>query len=460
MSLQEYREFIASRSVAQVKSGFKPSGLRDVLKVHQRAVVDFALERGKSAAFLDTGLGKSLIELEWADQVAQETGKPVLILCPLAVAGQMVREGRKFGIDARQVRLSSEVGAGVNVANYERLHLLDPSQFGGVALDESSILKSYGSSTFTSLTEAFKDTPFKLAATATPAPNDHMELGQHAQFLDVMPSNEMLARWFIADQSQMGRYRLKGHSGKSFWAWMASFSRCATMPSDLGGDDAGYELPPIVKNLHVARADLSQDTDGGLFRMPEMSATSFHREKVLTLRQRCELASELANSHDKPVTVWCERDDESALLTSLIRDAREVKGSMSADQKEELLLGFPDGKYRVIVSKPKLAGFGVNWQHCAHAVFGSISFSYEQHYQAERRSHRFGQKEQVVNDVVISETESSVWQTILRKKADHEVMKREMTNAMLDGQNFAGLRIAYGDRDKLKLPEWIVGGSN
>ena len=460
MSLQEYREFIAGRSVEITKSGFKPDDLRDVLKVHQRNCVEFALERGKSAAFLDTGLGKSLIELEWAYRVAEETGKPVLILCPLAVAGQMVREGQKFGIDARQVRTSAEVGTGVNVANYERLHLLDTRVFGGVALDESSILKSYGSSTFAALTAAFKDTPFKLAATATPAPNDHMELGQHAQFLDVMPSNEMLARWFIADQKQMGRYRLKGHSGKSFWAWMASFSRCATMPSDLGGDDAGYELPPIIDRLHIARADLSQDTDGGLFRMPEMSATSFHREKVLTLRQRCELAAELANSHDRPVTVWCERDDESALLTSLIRDAREVKGSMTPDQKEKLLLGFPDGDYRVIVTKAKIAGFGVNWQHCADVVSASLSFSYEQYYQKLRRSHRFGQKEQVRHDAVISETESSVWQTILRKKADHEVMKKEMTNAMLDGQNFAGLRIAYGDRDKLKLPEWIVGGSN
>lgn len=459
MSLEEYRRFIAGRASVSEKSGFAVEDTNLAMKVHQKAVVDFALDRGKSAAFLDTGLGKSLIELEFAHQCAEYTGKPSLILTPLAVAGQMVREGQKFGIDARKIREQSEVGAGVMVANYERLGKLDHSAFGCVVLDESSILKSFGGATVTALTEAFKNTPFKLAATATPAPNDHMELGQHSQFLDVMPSNEMLARWFIADQNKMGKYRLKGHASKSFWAWMASFSRCATLPSDLGGDDTGYELPPILKRLHVAGADLSKDRGDTLFRMPEMSATSFHREKVLTLRQRCELAAELANSHDRPVTVWCERDDESELLTKLIRDAREVKGSMTPEQKEDLLLGFPDGAYRVIVTKPKLAGFGVNWQHCAHAVFGSISFSYEQHYQAERRSHRFGQKEQVVNDVVISDTESPVWQTILRKKEDHEVMKREMTNSMLDGQNFAGLRIAYGDRGDIELPEWIVGGS-
>lgn len=452
-TLQQYRQFIAGRAVTQSHSGFAPTSIAPQLKTHQKNAVEFALNRGKSAAFLDTGLGKSFIELEFAKQTAEYTGKPSLILTPLAVAGQMVREGQKFGIDARQIKEQSQVGKGVMVANYERLAKLDPDSFGAVILDESSILKSFGGATVTALTAAFKNTPFKLAATATPAPNDHMELGQHCAFLDVMPSNEMLARWFIADQKQMGKYRLKGHASKSFWAWVASWSRCATMPSDLGGDDTGYVLPPIVKNLHVANADLTQNTDGALFRMPEMSATSFHREKVLTLMQRCELAAQLA-THDKPVTVWCERDDESALLAKMIPDAREVKGSMSADEKEKLLLGFVDGEFRVIVTKPKLAGFGVNWQHCAHAVFASISFSYEQHYQAERRSHRFGQSQQVVNDIVISDTESSVWQTIVRKKADHETMKREMANAMLEGQNFAGLRIAYGDRD-IQLPEWL-----
>lgn len=452
-TLQQYREFIASRAVTQTHNGFAPTNLAPQLKTHQKSAVEFALNRGKSAAFLDTGLGKSFIELEFAKQTAEYTGKPSLIMTPLAVAGQMVREGQKFGIDARQIKEQSDVGAGVMVANYERLAKLDPDSFGAVILDESSILKSFGGATVTALTAAFSNTPFKLAATATPAPNDHMELGQHCAFLDVMPSNEMLARWFIADQKQMGKYRLKGHASKSFWAWVASWSRCATMPSDLGGDDTGYVLPPIVKNLHVANADLTQNTNGALFRMPEMSATSFHREKVLTLNQRCELSAKLA-THDKPVTVWCERDDESALLAKLIPDAREVKGSMSADEKEKLLLGFVDGDFRVIVTKPKLAGFGVNWQHCAHAVFASISFSYEQHYQAERRSHRFGQSQQVLNDVVISDTESSVWQAIVRKKADHETMKREMANAMLDGQNFAGLRIAYGDRN-IQLPEWL-----
>lgn len=455
MRLEEYRSFIAGRAVEHRKAGFTPHAYTDGLKAHQQAALDFALNRGKSASFLDTGLGKSFIELEFARQCAEETGKPSLILTPLAVAGQMVREGRKFGIDARQIREQNEVGAGVMVANYERLPKLDAASFGAVVLDESSILKSFGGRTSTALCEAFRKTPYKLAATATPAPNDHMEIGQHSDFLDVMPGPEMLSRWFIADQKQMGRYRLKGHAAGSFWAWVASWSRCATLPSDLGGCDDGYILPEVQKETHVITADRMQNIDDGmLFRIPEMSATSFHKEKKLTLQERCEKAAELAD-HDKPVTVWCETNDESALLTELIPDAVEVHGSQSADEKERRLLGFASGDYRVIVTKPKLAGFGVNWQHCAHAIFASISFSYEQHYQAVRRSHRFGQKETVKNDIVIADTEAQIWETVQRKSRDHDHMKKAMADAMREAQSDSTLRVAYGDRDMLRFPDWL-----
>jgi superfamily II DNA or RNA helicase len=459
MSLSEYWEFIAERAAKSEKHGFTPDAHNGHLKAHQRAVVDFALERGKSAGFLDTGLGKSLIELEFARQCAEETGKPSLILTPLAVAGQMVREGRKFGIDARQIREQSEVGAGVMVANYERLPKLDPASFGAVVLDESSILKSFGGKTTMALCQAFRGHRFKLAATATPSPNDHMELGQHSEFLDVMEGPEMLSRWFIPDQTKMGKYRLKGHAVKPFWRWVASWSRCATLPSDLAGDDDGYILPGIDRHVHTVHADRMQDIEEGLlFRIPEMSATSFHKEKRLTLRQRCEKAAELAN-HDKPVTVWCETNDESALLTKLIPDAIEVHGSQTPEEKERRLLGFADGDYRVMVTKPKLAGFGVNWQHCAHAVFASISFSYEQHYQAVRRSHRFGQQEIVRNDIVIADTEASVIATIQRKSEDHVTMKSAMAAAMKEFQTSAGLRIAYGEREKFTFPKWIKGNA-
>lgn len=455
MSIEEYRKFIASRVVRQRMQGFNPTPINEMAKAHQVAALDFALRRGKSAAFLDTGLGKSFIELEFARQCAEETGKPSLILTPLAVAGQMVREGEKFGIDARQVREQSEVGNGVMVANYERLAKLDPESFGAVILDESSILKSYAGQTRARIQDAFKDTPYKLAATATPSPNDHTELGNHAEFLGIMRQQEMLSQWFINDTSTASQdWRLKGHAVDAFWSWVASWSRCATMPSDLGGDDAGYILPDIDRHIHEVEADRSEDTQGMLFRIPEMSATSFHKEKRLTLEGRCELAATLAD-HDKPVTVWCETNEEGALLASMIDGAQEVRGNMTAEEKERRLLGFADGDFRVIVTKPKLAGFGVNWQHCAHAVFASISFSYEQHYQAVRRSHRFGQKERVRNDIVISDTERSIWEVINVKGKKHDEMKRRMSDAMARAQSNHKTRVAYDRPLDLAFPEWI-----
>lgn len=456
MGLSEYRAFIASRAGSLEKSGFEPRPINPAAKAHQVACLEFALNAGKSAAFLDTGLGKSFIELEFARQCAEETGKPALILTPLSVAGQMVREGEKFGIVARKIREQSEVGAGVMVANYERLAKLDPASFGAIVLDESSILKSYASKTRVMLEEAFKYTPYKLAATATPSPNDHTELGNHAEFLGVMRQQEMLSKWFINDTSTASQeWRLKGHATQDFWNFVASWSRCATLPSDLGGDDTGYILPDIDRRVHSVAADrMEKIGEGMLFRIPEMSATSFHEEKRLTLSQRCELAAQLA-THDNPVTVWCETNDESAMLAKMIPGAIEVHGSLDPDEKERRLLGFADGQYRAMVTKPKLAGFGVNWQHCAHAVFASISFSYEQHYQAVRRSHRFGQSETVRNDIVIADTEASIWDVINGKSAKHDEMKRRMAASMREAQSSATRRVKYERPLDLAFPAWI-----
>ena len=458
MSLQEYRDFIASRQKQIGRLGFIPKPVNDMAKFHQKKSIEFSLNQGRSALFLDTGLGKSFCELEWARQVSEETGKPALILTPLAVASQMVREGQKFNIDARQIREQSDVGSGVMVANYERLSKLDASMFGGVVLDESSILKSFAGQTRGRLIDAFSDVQYRLAATATPSPNDHMELGNHAEFLGIMRQQEMLSQWFINDTSTASQeWRLKGHAVEDFWSWVASWSRCATLPSDLGGDDTGYILPEIDRRVHVVDADRQQDVDQGmLFRIPEMSATSFHKEKRLTLDQRCEKAAELAG-HDLPVTVWCETNEESTMLADMIDDAREVRGDMTPEKKEELLMGFSGGDFRVMVTKPKLAGFGLNWQHCAHAVFASISFSYEQHYQAVKRSHRFGQTSTVQNDVVISDTESVIWQAINVKGKKHEEMKRRMSDAMKASQNGGKVRTVYDRPIDLAFPEWIKG---
>jgi hypothetical protein len=273
-----------------------------------------------------------------------------------------------------------------------------------------------------------------------------------------MRHQEMLSKWFVNDTGTASQeWRLKGHAAADFWRNVASWSRCATLPSDLGGDDAGYILPEIERHVHTVQADRMQNvSDGMLFRIPEMSATSFHAEKRLTLRQRCELAAELA-THDKPVTVWCETNDESAMLAKMIPDAMEVHGALSPDQKEARLLGFADGDFRVIVTKPKLAGFGVNWQHCAHAVFASISFSYERMYQAERRSWRFGQSQRVRNDIVISDTEASIWHIVNEKSKKHDEMKRNMANAMREAQSETRRQVAYDRPLDLAFPEWIKG---
>ena len=346
------------------------------------------------------------------------------------------------------------------VANYERLPKLDPNAFGGVVLDESSILKSFAGRTRNMLMDAFGGHRFRLAATATPSPNDHTELGNHAEFLGVMRQKEMLSKWFINDTSTASQdWRLKGHAVDDFWAWVASWSRCATLPSDLGGDDDGYILPDIDRHIHVVDAD-RQDAveDGMLFRIPELSATSFHAEKRLTLKARCEKAAEIAN-HGSPVTVWCETNDESAMLASMIDDAVEVRGDQSPEEKEARLLGFVDGDFRAIVTKPKLAGFGVNWQHCSHAVFASISFSYEQHYQAVRRSHRFGQKNRVKNDIVISDTEDAIWQAVHGKAEKHAEMKARMASAMKNAQSDAGVMVKYERAVNLAFPDWIKKGA-
>ncbi len=458
MDYNAYRSFISSKGVDRGSFGFSPKALPDRMFIHQRAAVEFALEKGRAALFLDTGLGKSGCEAVFAGECLRETGKPSLILTPLAVARQMQRECEAFGVEARVVRDADEQWSGVNIANYERLSKLDLSRFGAVVLDESSILKSFAGATKRALVEAFRDTPYRLAATATPAPNDHIELGTHSEFLGIMGIMEMLCRWFINDTSTASQdWRLKGHATADFWSWVASWARAASLPSDLGGDDTGFILPPVVHRLHTVGVDLTEDVDQGmLFRIPDNSATSIHKEKQRTLAERVAQASEIANATTDAVIVWCERDDESEALTKAIPDAIEVKGSMDADKKERALEAFTLGERRVIVTKPKLAGFGLNWQHARTQVFASLSHSYEQYYQAIRRSWRYGQTGQVTCHVVIAETEHGIWRNVQRKAADHDRMKRAMSDAMR-GAKIESHRKAYTKAPEVSLPDFLKG---
>jgi superfamily II DNA or RNA helicase len=423
---------------------------------YQRDVTSFLLAAGSGAAFLDTGLGKSLVALEWGRVVAEHTGKPVLMLAPLAVAPQHVREAHKFGLEARVVRDQSEVALGVNVTNYAKVDHFDPAEFGGVVLDESSVIKNFTGATSRKLIDMFRATPFRLACTATPAPNDHMELGQHSQFLGVMPSNEMLSRWFIADQMNMGKYRLKGHAVKPFWNWVASWARCISKPSDLGYPDDGFLLPSLDLRRHIVRSDISVDAGDLLFRIPEMSATSIHQEKRLTADQRAEVIADLVNGDaGEPWVVWCDTDYEADALMARIPDAVEVRGSMPDHVKEERLVGFSEGRIRVMVSKPSVAGFGLNWQHCARIAFVGLSFSYEQFYQAVRRCWRFGQTRPVQCHIAMADTERNIWDVVTRKSGDHEAMKAEMYAAMKRAHETREIKIDYQPTQSAALPAWI-----
>ena len=454
--MNEYRQFIAAKGVSAQSVGFVPNGLPQRLFPHQKAAVEFALEKGRAALFMDTGLGKSGCEAVFADQCLRETGKPSLILTPLAVARQMQRECDAFGVEARVVRDESEQWSGVNIANYERLSKLDLSRFGAVVLDESSILKAFSGSTKRALVEAFRDTPYRLAATATPAPNDHMELGTHAEFLGIMGSMEMLCRWFINDTSTASQdWRLKGHAVDDFWSWVASWARAASLPSDLGGEDTGFILPPLHVRLHTVGVDLTQGAaQGMLFRIPDNSATDIHAEKKRTIAERVIQSAEIANGHNGAVIVWCERDDESEALTKAIPDAIEVKGSMDMDAKEAALEAFTLGQRRVIVTKAKIAGFGLNWQHADCQIFASLSHSYERYYQAIRRSWRFGQTREVTANIVIAETEHGIWRNVLRKSADHDRMKKAMAEAMR-GAQIGSHRLAYTRASEVTLPDFL-----
>jgi hypothetical protein len=456
-----YEALIAQKRAAFEPRGFKPKALHNALKPHQQHATDFALRAGAAALFLDTGLGKTLCALEWGRQVVEKTGKPVLMLAPLAVAAQHEREAVKFDLDAKAIREPSEIqGARVYITNYDRLAKFDAPIFGGVILDESSILKSFTGKTTKALIETFARTPFRLCCTATPAPNDHMELGTHAEFLGVMRQTMMLQRWFIHDSMDTGTWRMKGHAAADFWAWVASWARCISKPSDIGLSDEGYTLPELDVRRHVIASDRSVETgaekDGQarLFRMPDTSATSIHREKRMTADARADAIASLVNDSDETWVVWCDSDYEADALTSRIPDAMEVRGSMSAEEKEAKLIAFSTGQARVIVTKPSIAGFGLNWQHCARMAFVGLSFSYESFYQAVRRCWRFGQQRSVQVDIACADTEEAIWTTVSRKAGDHDAMKRAMADAMAKATKRAAVE-TYVPKKKLKLPEWI-----
>lgn len=460
--MNDYLDFIASKRIVVPPAGFEPGPSKAPLFPFQRANVEWAVRRGRAALFLDTGLGKTIQQLEWARQVAEHTDGPVLVLAPLAVAQQTVREGARFGIPVVYARDASEVPPGrpIVITNYERLEKFDARAFAGVVLDESSSIKAYSGTRKRQIFEAFAGTAYKLACTATPAPNDHLELGNHAEFLDVMSSHQMIARWFINDTSTFGTYRLKGHAVEPFWDWVSSWAVMASLPSDLGDfSDEGYVLPPLNTNVHVVDVDLTPEKEAGtLIRMVEMSATNIHAEKRRTAAARAaKVAEVVAREPHEAWLIWCETDYEADALTAAIPGAVEVRGSDSLEAKERSLGGFATGEVKILVTKAKIAGFGLNWQHCARLAFVGATFSFESYYQAIRRCWRFGQARPVESHVVMASTERPVWEVLTRKHADFEAMKVEMFAAARRARRAADRGGDYVPTVPMRLPAWLNG---
>lgn len=424
----------------------------------QRHCVEFALRMGRSGLFLDTGLGKTECELEWCQKIIEAINKPALILTPLAVASQTKRRADRWGYEARVIREQSEAGPGINICNYDRLEKLDPSAFEIISLDEASILKSFTGKTRNALIEAFKSARFKLPATATPAPNDHMEFGSYAEFLDVMASNEMLSRFFINDTSTASQqWRLKGHAINSFWDWMASWSRMAEKPSDLGDDDNGFILPPFQVVRHRSEDSAIKRDDSDLFGTLNLSATMLHDVKRQTSAARAAVAADIVRSApNEQWILWCDTNYEADALKNAIPDAIEVRGSQTIDRKEQLLEAFSEGQARKLIAKSSMCGFGLDWSHCANMAFVGRSYSYEIWYQAVRRCWRFGQKKKVTVHLVVAEGEETIGRVIDRKESDHRTQKTAMRAAMMRavGQS-SSVKVPYHPNHTARLVPWI-----
>jgi DNA modification methylase len=435
----EYQEFLSTK-----KTEDKPTGLDKVnnddinpmLFDFQRDIVKWSLKRGRSAIFADCGLGKTPMQLEWADQVPGD----VLILAPLAVAQQTIREANKFNIKktVKYCRSQFEVESGITITNYEMLDKFDPSKFRGVVLDESSILKAYSGKIRNQIINSFTGIDYKLACTATPAPNDFMELGNHAEFLGVMKRTEMLAMYFINDCDTTQKWRLKKHAESEFWKWVCSWAVMIRKPSDLGYDDKAFSLPPIKHHEHIIKTD--KKLDGELFSFEAQTLQERQRARKETIKERCQIAADMINNSKERWLVWCNLNDESRLIHQLTSESVEVTGSDKQEKKEKNMLAFSGNQIKCLVTKPKIAGFGMNWQNCHNIAFVGLSDSYEQYYQAVRRCWRFGQKNEVNVHLITADIEGAVVKNIQRKEKDAMDMAKKMVENMhtINEENIRG----------------------
>jgi len=451
----EYIDFLKKKQKANIFSGLNvdKSQLNGNLFEWQSAVVEWALKKGRAGLFEDCGLGKSLQQLAWSDYVCKSTNGNVLILAPLAVSKQTKAEGEKFGIDVNICRTQADVKSGINITNYEMLEHFQTDAFTGVVLDESSILKSYMGKTKMQIIKAFENTEYKLTCTATPSPNNHLEILNQAEFLGVMRANEALAVWFINDSSQAGNYRLKKHAVKSFWEWVSTWAICISKPSDIGYDDSGYILPELNEITEIIPT-AEYVAEGNI------SATTYHSVKKRTIDRRAKRVAEIVNGSTEQFVVWCDTNFEADELKRILPGAVEVRGSDSSEQKENAAMGFINGDFRVLISKPSMFGYGLNFQNCHNTVFCGRDYSYENYYQAVRRFWRFGQTNEVNVYSVVADVEKQILEAVNEKQELQNEMKDNMYSGLkqiqiktISGHDFK-LNLEDG---KITLPEWVKG---
>jgi hypothetical protein len=454
--IADYHEFIRSKSQEGLDGGFEPQFLPDFLFDFQRSLVQWAVRKGRAAIFADCGLGKTAMQLVWAENVRRETGKPVLILTPLAVGAQTVAEAHKFRIEAAQSR-DGRIESPIVVTNYQRLHYFDREKFGGVVCDESSILKNFDGAIKSAVTEFMRKTQYRFLCTATAAPNDHIELGTSSEALGYLGFMDMLSKFFKkaeattsrSDEFRSGVYRFRGHAKEHFWRWVCSWARAVRRPSDLGFDDRDFVLPLLQCVEHVVSAATPR-TDM-LFDLPAVTLGEQRQERKRTLNERCELAAQLCAEHKGASVAWCHLNPEGDLLEKLIPNCVQVSGDDSDDAKEEKIQAFTTGQVENLVSKSSICGFGMNWQHCHHTT-SFPSHSFEQWYQAVRRFLRFGQKHAVRMDMITSEGEVGVLRNLNRKAAQADEMFRQLVK-LINGE----LKITRADRHKyeLEMASWL-----
>ena len=453
----DYHSFLDYKAQLEGNHGFAPVWLPEFLFDFQSELVEWALLKGRAAIFADCGLGKTIMELVWAENVQRHSGQRVLLLTPLAVTAQIAADAAKFGI-AAEVSRDGTPRNGITITNYEKLHLFTPADFGGVVCDESSILKSYNGKTRGIITEFMRKLKYRLLATATAAPNDFVELGTSSEALGYLGHMDMLNRFFKNDlnNSAQGRmrgevikWRLKGHAELPFWRWVCSWARAVRKPSDLGFDDARFILPPLVEREHLV--DVSEVADGFLFALPAVGLKEQRDERRRSIGERCEKVAELVNGTGQPALVWCHLNDESDALEDAIPDAAQVSGSMSDDDKESRLLAFARGDIRVLVTKPSIGAWGLNYQHCNHITFFP-SHSFEQYYQGVRRCWRFGQQRPVTVDIVTTEGERGVLANLQRKAGQADKMFSNLV-----AQMNAAISIDRASRftTQQEIPAWL-----